>query len=138
MLDACVKEFEGCDVAIMAAAPADYRLEKPFDNKVKSDTLTLTFVKNPDIAKTLGKSKGERKLIVFSAETENLIENAKGKLKKKHADLVVANDVTQKGAGFNVDTNVATIIDNDGNLFESGEVSKRALADMILDKVLAL
>lgn len=138
MLDVCVKEFEDCDVAIMAAAPADYRLEKPFDNKVKSDTLTLTFVKNPDIAKTLGESKGERKLVVFSAETENLIENAKGKLKKKHADLVVANDVTQKGAGFNVDTNVATIIDNDGNLFESGEVSKRALADMILDKVLAL
>lgn len=52
--------------------------------------------------------------------------------------MVVANDVTQKGAGFNVDTNVATIIDNDGNLFDSGEVSKRALADMILDKVLAL
>ena len=95
-------------------------------------------MKNPDIAKTLGESKGERKLVVFSAETENLIENAKGKLKKKHADLVVANDVTQKGAGFNVDTNVATIIDNDGNLFESGEVSKRVLADMILDKVLAL
>lgn len=138
MLDACVKEFEHADVAIMAAAPSDYRLEKPFDNKVKGDTLTLHLVKNPDIAKTLGESKGARKLVIFSAETENLIPNAKGKLEKKHADLVVANDVTMSGAGFNVDTNIATIIDKDGNKFESGKVTKRALADMILDKVLEL
>ena len=138
MLDACAKEFEHADVAIMAAAPSDYRLEKPFDNKVKDDTLTLHLVKNPDIAKTLGESKGARKLVIFSAETENLIPNAKGKLEKKHADLVVANDVTMSGAGFNVDTNIATIIDKDGNKFESGKVTKRALADMILDKVLEL
>ena len=138
MLDVCTKEFASCDVAIMAAAPADYRLDKPFDNKQKGDTLTLNLVKNPDIAETLGKNKGERKLVIFSAETQNLVENAKAKLAKKHADLAVANDVTQKGAGFDVDTNVATIIDKDGNLFESGIVTKRALADCILDKVLAL
>lgn len=138
MLDACNAEFASCDVAIMAAAPADYKVKNAFSQKVKSDTLTLELVKNPDIAKTLGEKKGERKLVVFSAETENLIENAKGKLKKKHADLVVANDVTVDGAGFDVDTNVATIIDNDGNEFESGKVSKRQLADVILDKVIAL
>lgn len=138
MLDACTKEFASCDVAIMAAAPADYRLDKPFDNKQKGETLTLNLVKNPDIAETLGKNKGERKLVIFSAETQNLVENAKAKLAKKHADLAVANDVTQKGAGFDVDTNVATIIDKDGNLFESGIVTKRALADCILDRVLAL
>ena len=138
MLDACNAEFASCDVAIMAAAPADYKVKNAFSQKVKSDTLTLELVKNPDIAKTLGEKKGERKLVVFSAETENLIENAKGKLKKKHADLVVANDVTVDGAGFDVDTNVATIIDNDGNEFESGKVSKRELADVILDKVIAL
>ncbi len=138
MLDACTKEFEHADVAIMAAAPSDYRLEKPFDSKVKGDTLTLHLVKNPDIAKTLGESKGARKLVIFSAETENLIPNAIGKLEKKHADLVVANDVTMSGAGFNVDTNIATIIDKSGNKFESGKVTKRALADMILDKVLEL
>ena len=138
MLDACNAEFDSCDVAIMAAAPADYKVKNTFSQKVKSDTLTLELVKNPDIAKTLGEKKGERKLVVFSAETENLIKNAKGKLKKKHADLVVANDVTVEGAGFDVDTNVATIIDNDGNEFECGKMSKRELADVILDKVNAL
>ncbi len=138
MLEACQSEFPGCDMAIMAAAPADYRLKKPFENKIKSENLTLEFVKNPDIAMTLGMSKGDKKLVIFSAETENLIENATAKLKKKNADLVVANDVTVEGAGFNVDTNVATLIDKDGNRFESGKVSKSALADIILDKVIAL
>lgn len=138
MLEACQSEFPGCDMAIMAAAPADYRLKKPFENKIKSENLTLEFVKNPDIAMTLGIGKGDKKLVIFSAETENLIENATAKLKKKNADLVVANDVTVEGAGFNVDTNVATLIDKDGNRFESGKVSKSALADIILDKVIAL
>lgn len=138
MLDACVKEFDDCDVAIMAAAPADYKVKNVFENKVKSETITLELVKNPDIAKTLGEKKEGRKLVIFSAETENLLENAKGKLVKKHADLVVANDVTVEGAGFDVDTNVATVIDNDGQCVESGKVSKRELADIILDKVIAL
>lgn len=138
MLEACQSEFPSCDMAIMAAAPADYRLKKPFENKIKSENLTLEFVKNPDIAMTLGKTKGDKKLVIFSAETENLVENATTKLKKKNADLVVANDVTVEGAGFNADTNVATIIDNDGNRLESGKVSKSALADIILDKVIAL
>lgn len=138
MLDACLKEFDDCDVAIMAAAPADYKVKNVFENKVKSETLTLELVKNPDIAKTLGEMKEGRKLVIFSAETENLLENAKGKLVKKRADLVVANDVTVEGAGFDVDTNVATVIDNDGQCVESGKVSKRELADIILDKVIAL
>lgn len=138
MLDVCKAEFLSCDIAIMAAAPADYKLKKPFENKVKSDTITLELVKNPDIAKTLGENKDDKKLVIFSAETENLIDNAKAKLVKKHADLVVANDVTMEGAGFDVDTNIATIIDTDGNMTESGKVSKRELADMILDKVIAL
>ena len=138
MLDVCKAEFDVCDIAIMAAAPADYRPKKRYENKIKAETITMEFVKNPDIARTLGEKKGDRKLVVFSAETENLIENAKGKLKKKHADLVVANDVTQKGAGFNTDTNIATFIDNDGKCIESGEVQKRTLADIILDKVISL
>lgn len=138
MLDMCKAEFLSCDIAIMAAAPADYKLKKPFENKVKSDTITLELVKNPDIAKTLGENKDDKKLVIFSAETENLIDNAKAKLVKKHADLVVANDVTVEGAGFDVDTNIATVIDTDGNMTESGKVSKRELADMILDKVIAL
>lgn len=138
MLSSCEEVWGDCDIAIMAAAPADYRLKEKFSNKIKDDNLTLEFVKNPDIARTLGEKKEGRKLVVFSAETQNLIENARGKLVKKHADLVIANNVTQKGAGFNVDTNIATIIDCAGNMIESGEVSKRTLADMILDKVIEL
>ncbi len=138
MLDACVKEFDACDVAIMAAAPADYKVKNTFDNKIKADVLTLELVKNPDIAKTLGEKKGEKKLVIFSAETQNLVENAKGKLQKKNADIAVANDVTLVGAGFDVDTNIATIIDKKGNMTESGKISKRELADLILNKVIAL
>lgn len=138
MFDACNKLFDEADIAILAGAPADYRPKTEFENKIKSDSLTLEFVKNPDIAKSLGEKKGERKLVIFAAETENLIENAKQKLVKKNADIAIANDVTAEGAGFDSDTNIATIIDRDGNMTSSGKVTKRALADMIIDKVLAL
>ncbi len=138
MFDVCNSEFKEADIAILAGAPADYRPVCENKNKFKGDRLTLEFEKNPDIAKSLGENKGERKLVIFAAETENLISNAEEKLKKKHADLVVANDVTAEGAGFNSDTNIATIIDARGNCTESGKVGKRALADLIIDRVLAL
>ncbi len=138
MLTACKDEFDGADIAIMAAAPADYKLAKKFDNKIKGDTLTLDFVKNPDIAKTLCANKGDKKVVIFCAETTNLIASAKEKLAKKNADIVVANDVTMEGAGFSSDTNIATIISTDGSQVESGKVTKLELAHLILDKVLAL
>lgn len=138
MLSACKAEFDDCDIAIMSAAPADYRVKNPSQNKLKGESITLEFVKNPDIAQTLGENKGDKKLVIFSAETENLIENATKKLAKKHADLVVANDVTLDGAGFNVDTNIASLIDSNGNRIDSGKLTKRELADLILDKVLEL
>lgn len=133
MLSAVKENFENTDVFVMSAAPADYKVKNQFSSKVKSETLTLELVKNPDIAKWVGENKGDKKLVVFSAETDNLIANAKGKLEKKNADLVVANDVTMAGAGFNVDTNIATIIDRDGNATASGLVLKTELAEMILD-----
>ncbi len=135
MLDACLCEFESCDIAIMAAAPADYKVKGEYSQKIKSETLTLEFEKNPDIARTLGTSKGDRILVVFSAETENLVDNATKKLFKKNADLVVANDVTKEDAGFNVDTNIATLIDTTGNQIDTGLVSKDELAHIILDKI---
>ena len=76
-----------------------------------------------------------QKLVIFSAETENLIENATEKLKKKHADMVVANDVTQKGAGFGSDTNVVSIITPDGKRWDSGVMEKSKIANVILDKI---
>lgn len=138
MFDAVVELAKANDVVIMAAAPADYRPKQVSSNKIKSDTLTLELVKNPDIAAAVGAAKRDSKLIIFSAETENLLENATNKLKKKNADMVVANDVTLEGAGFNVDTNIATIIDTLGNRTECGLLKKSELANVILDKVLEL
>lgn len=138
MLNAVMKEAPRCDMFVMAAAPADYRVKEKYGSKIKSDTLTLEFVKNPDIAKAVGEIKGDKKLVIFSAETDNLIENATGKLMKKHADMVVANDVTQEGAGFYVDTNIATLIDVKGGRTECGLMSKRALADVILSRAAEL
>ncbi|MBO4695076.1 MAG: bifunctional phosphopantothenoylcysteine decarboxylase/phosphopantothenate--cysteine ligase CoaBC [Clostridia bacterium] len=138
MYDAVMEQYKDADIIIMAAAPADYRMKRTFANKVKSKELVLELEKTPDIAKALGEVKGDKKLIIFSAETENLIENASGKLKKKNADLVVANDVTKEGAGFGVDTNIATIMAKDGRRWDYELMLKRELADKILDIVLTL
>lgn len=135
MMKAVLAEVPASKVVIMAAAPADYKVKNTFSQKIKSETLTLEFVKNPDIAAEVGKIKGDRILVIFSAETENLLKNAKGKLAKKNADLAVANDVTREGAGFFVDTNAATIIDRDGNAQEYGVMPKTELADIILSAV---
>ena len=136
MMDAVLAETEGADVVIMAAAPADYRLKKTFSSKIKSATLTLEFEKNPDIAAAVGKIKNGRKLVIFSAETEDLLANARKKLAAKNADFAVANDVTKEGAGFDVDTNIATLVGRNGDIRECALMSKRELADVILDAVI--
>ena len=138
MYDAVMSELENCDCMIKAAAPADYRVEKVADDKIKDKEVTLNLVKNPDIAKAVGERKGERKLVVFCAEKRELIERAKGKLASKNADMVVANDVTKEGAGFDVDTNIATIITAKGNVRDCQLMTKAELADIILDELIAL
>lgn len=129
------------DVVIQAAAPADYRFAVRYDQKLKKQSgapMTVELVENPDVAAAVGRAKKPGQTLVgFAAETEKVTEHAMGKLAKKNLDLIVANDVTQPGAGFNVDTNIATLITHDG-LDERPLQSKRALADDILDKVLAL
>ena len=82
--------------------------------------------------------KGERKLVVFAAETNDLLANAARKLRAKNADLMVANDVTQAGAGFDVDTNIATLIDASGAMTALEMMTKEELADAILSAVAAL
>lgn len=136
MLSAVEDRVEDSDIVIMCAAPSDYRVENYSDEKIKSDSLTLRLVKNPDIAARIGEKKGNKKLVVFAAETSDLERNALKKLSSKHADLVVANDVTMKDAGFGTDTNVAVIMDGDGSRFETGLVTKEKLAHLILDKTL--
>lgn len=137
MMDAVLAETEAADVIVMAAAPADYRPKETFASKLKSETLTMEFVKNPDIAKAVGERKGGRKLVVFSAETDGLIANAKKKVASKNADFAVANDVTKEGAGFYCDTNIASLVGRNGEVRECGLMTKRELADVILDAVLS-
>ena len=141
LYNAVTEQAPGMDVIIQAAAPADYRFEQRFDQKLKKqkgEPLTVTLVENPDVAKAVGEAKQPGQVLVgFAAETENLLENAQKKRKSKHLDLVVANDVTKPGAGFNTDTNIAALISDDG-IEELPLMSKRELADRILDKVLQL
>ena len=124
------------DTFIMAAAPSDYMLEVPFDNKVKSDKLTLKLKKTPDIAAAVGAVKGDKKLVIFAAETCDGINHAKQKLVKKNADLVVLNMVNVEGSGFLSDTNIITILDKAGSITEFGKMSKADCADVILERVL--
>lgn len=128
------------DVVIQAAAPADYRAREISPTKIKrtGDSLMIELVPNPDIAAALGARKHPGQTLVgFAAETNNVIENAQGKLKRKSLDLIVANDVTRAGAGFDVDTNIVTLIDGEG-MKELPMMTKREVADGILDCVAEL
>lgn len=129
------------DIVIQAAAPADYRAQQIAPQKLKKQgdgALTLTFVPTPDVAKAVGEGKHDGQILIgFAAETETAVENARKKLDSKHLDMIVANDVTQPGAGFDVDTNIATIITH--QQAESLPImTKKALADEILTRALAL
>ncbi len=138
MFEAVKDNYTQNDVVIMAAAPSDYKPAQAIKNKLKGNSIELKLEKNVDIAKYIGENKTEKQtLVIFAAETENLIENAKGKLKNKRADMVVANDVTKEGAGFNVDTNIATFISaNEQKSMD--KMTKDQLAVAILDEVLRI
>lgn len=136
MYDAVMENYKDCDVIIKAAAPSDYRPVEAVSQKLKGEEITLKLTKNPDIAKAVGEVKGERKLVVFCAETQELMSSAKVKLKSKNADMVVANDVTAEGAGFDVDTNIVTILKRDGSEISYPKMSKSEVAGVILDEAL--
>ncbi len=137
MFSAVTEIARRADVVIQAAAPADFTPETVKDQKIKKtgDSMTLTLVSTPDIAKYLGSVKREGQVLVaFAAETENVTENAQGKRIRKNADLIVANDVTRPGAGFGTDTNVVTVLSDEG-MTEYPQMSKKDVADKILDHV---
>lgn len=138
MYDAFKEHYTEADFMIKAAAVGDYRPEIMADDKIKKqgDTLTITFVKNPDILAYLGEHKLPHQVLCgFAMETKDLIENAKVKLEKKNCDLLVANNLKDKGAGFKTDTNAVTILYPDHQ--EKLELmSKKALAKEILLKML--
>ena len=129
------------DIVIQAAAPADYRVENPADQKIKKndgENLVLTLVENPDVAKAVGQQKQPGQVLVgFAAETQQVTDNAVKKLHKKNLDMIVANDVTAEGAGFGVDTNIVTLITHQG-LTPQPKMTKRQVGDRILDEALKL
>jgi len=132
--------LEQTDVVIKAAAVADYRPKARFGDKVKKTqaSFAIELEKNPDILAELGAIKGGRLLVGFAAETQDLLENATAKLNAKNLDLVVANDVSQEGAGFNVDTNIAKLLYRDGRVEALPKMGKEELAGEILERVALL
>ncbi len=136
MKEQIFKYYQDYDVVIMAAAVADFR-PKTFKNKKirKCDSYTLELEKNPDILKMLGERKGDKILVGFAAETENMIENGIEKMKKKNLDMVVINNVLESGAGFEVDTNKVVIVDRKGKVNNLPVMPKEDVARVILDKV---
>jgi phosphopantothenoylcysteine decarboxylase/phosphopantothenate--cysteine ligase len=134
MKEAVAKTVIKADALIMAAAVADYQPKDCSSAKIKKNTpdLILELVKTPDI---LAEVKGNFLRVGFAAESEDIVANAKGKLEKKHLDLIVANDITAADSGFGVDTNQVTLIDSKGNVDNLPPLTKREVADRILDKM---
>lgn len=133
MLDEVMSRVDRTDVFVFAGAPCDYRPETVSDSKIKAENLTVKFVKNPDIAATVGKVKGDKFVCVFSAETDHCLENARKKLVKKNADLCVLNDVKNNNV-FGSETNTVTLLTADGET-SYPEMSKADVAKLILDRV---
>lgn len=134
MRDAVLNNLKYNDIVIKAAAPSDYKPNTQYKDKLKGDTLTLNLMKNPDIAAEVGRLKGDKKLIIFCAETKDLIKSAKQKLASKNADMVVANNVSLEGAGFASDTNIAEIIYKD-KVISLSTMLKSTMSDVILDHI---
>lgn len=132
-----VGEFDSNDVVIQSAAVADYKPKSYSDKKIKKkdSDLSIELCRNKDIAQELGKIKGDKVLVGFAAETNDVLENAAKKVKKKNLDFIVANDLTMQGAGFSTETNIVKIIEADGSIKEYPKLLKSEVGDIILDKV---
>lgn len=141
MLEACLAAYGDVDIVIKAAAVADYRPRDVADQKIKKktdDALTVVMDKNPDILKTLGTKKEQQVLVGFAAETQNLLANAREKVVKKNLDMIVANDVTAAGAGFNSDTNIVKFLFANGDVRELEQMPKVDVANRILDEAIRI
>ena len=142
MREASLQHLASASVVIKAAAVADYRVERPSATKIKSggkdEGLTLTLVANPDILKELAQRKGSAFLVGFAAETNDVRKHAADKLRAKGVDLLVVNDVSQEGIGFDAEDNQVLLLDRWGGTLELPRMSKLEVAHAILDRVLAL
>lgn len=144
MCDAMLQYQPVCDIIIGAAAVGDFRLAQVAEQKIKKtddapQSVVLELVGTTDILKEMGKRKQENQIMVgFAAETENLLENARKKLKSKNLDFIVANDVTMEGAGFATETNVVTFISSNGEVVSLPKMLKEEVAAAIIDRVVGL
>jgi phosphopantothenoylcysteine decarboxylase/phosphopantothenate--cysteine ligase len=137
MRNAVMENMEKASVIIKAAAVADYRPHMRMSNKIKKreGELAVRLERNPDIIAEVGHKKGNRILVGFAVETENLMEHARTKLREKNMDIIVANDVTKEGAGFASDTNIIKILGADGNIEDVPLMNKIEAADRILNGI---
>jgi phosphopantothenoylcysteine decarboxylase/phosphopantothenate--cysteine ligase len=140
MRDAVLEHYKECSAIIKAAAVSDYRPKFTSDQKLKklNARVSLEMERNPDIIGEIGSLKGDRVLVGFAAETEGLIANAREKLKEKHLDLIVANDVSRSDSGFGTETNRVVIIDSRGKADPLPLKSKDDVANIILDRVVEI
>jgi phosphopantothenoylcysteine decarboxylase/phosphopantothenate--cysteine ligase len=140
MRDAVLEHYKECSAIIKAAAVSDYRPKSTSAQKLKKmkARVSLEIERNPDIIGEIGSLKGNRVLVGFAAETEDLVANAREKLRKKHLDLIVANDVSRSDSGFGTETNRVVIIDSEGKTKPLPLMSKDEVADIILDGVLEI
>ena len=141
MADRCISLFDNSDIAILAAAVADFTPERTEERKVKrtGDDLVLRLKPTPDIAESLGRMKRQGQIVAgFALETHNEIENASKKLEKKHLDLIIMNSMQDKGAGFGYKTNRITIIDRNNNIDKFELKTKEEAAKDILDKIVSM
>ena len=140
MMNAVLAKYAEMDIVIKAAAVADYCPHEVAEQKIKKatdDALTIVLDKNPDILKKLGELKTRQFLVGFASETQNLLANATEKIKKKNLDMIVANDVTVAGAGFNYDTNVVKFLFPNGEVKSLEKMSKLEVAQALLNEVKA-
>jgi phosphopantothenoylcysteine decarboxylase/phosphopantothenate--cysteine ligase len=137
---AVLEKVADCSIAIFAAAVADYRPTESNGQKIKrnKESTTVSLEPTPDILASVARNKGERFIVGFAAETEHVAENARKKLAAKNADLIVANDVTAEGAGFDHDTNIVALFSRDGRDLALPRMSKSEVAQRILDEVVRL
>jgi phosphopantothenoylcysteine decarboxylase/phosphopantothenate--cysteine ligase len=141
MAEECLQRFPSCDIAILAAAVADFKPESVSEKKIKrrSEELIIKLKPTIDIAAEMGETKSSRQLVAgFALETDNEIENAKEKLKRKNLDLIILNSLRDKGAGFGQDTNRITLIDRYNNIDKFELKSKDDVAWDILNKIVKM
>jgi len=137
MEEAALRHAVTADCVVMAAAVGDYRPMDAARHKIKRGRgeLTVRLAPNPDILAAISALPGRRTLVGFAAETRDLVANARRKLQAKGVHLMVANDITAPGAGFDVDTNVVTLIERTGSVERLEQMSKDAVAGVIFDRV---